>query len=78
VNGKTQTVDVDPATPLLYVLGYELGLRGPKFGCGMAQCGACTLALERPQLPWCRLQLAMQFSMPRGFGCEKFHFWRNR
>ena len=46
VNGKTQTVDVDPATPLLYVLGDELGLRGPKFGCGMAQCGACTVIMR--------------------------------
>ena len=40
VNGRVETVDVDPTTPLLYVLGDELGLRGPKFGCGMAQCGA--------------------------------------
>lgn len=46
VNGRTQTVDVDPATPLLYVLGDELGLRGPKFGCGMAQCGACTVIMR--------------------------------
>jgi len=46
VNGKTQTVDVETATPLLYVLGDELGLRGPKFGCGMAQCGACTVLMR--------------------------------
>ena len=46
VNGRRQTVDVDPSTPLLYVLGDELGLRGPKFGCGMAQCGACTVILR--------------------------------
>jgi nicotinate dehydrogenase subunit A len=43
VNGKPQTVDVDPATPLLYVLSDELGLRGPKFGCGLGQCGSCTV-----------------------------------
>jgi nicotinate dehydrogenase subunit A len=43
VNGKTHTVDVDPETPLLYVLSDELQLRGPKFGCGLAQCGACTV-----------------------------------
>ena len=43
VNGRLHTVDVDPATPLLYVLADELGLRGPKFGCGMAQCGSCTV-----------------------------------
>lgn len=46
VNGHIETVDVDPATPLLYVLADELGLRGPKFGCGMAQCGACTVVLR--------------------------------
>jgi nicotinate dehydrogenase subunit A len=42
VNGRTQTLDVDPTTPLLYVLSDDLGLRGPKFGCGLGQCGACT------------------------------------
>ncbi len=46
VNGRVHTLDVDPATPLLYVLGDELGLRGPKFGCGLAQCGACTVLLR--------------------------------
>jgi nicotinate dehydrogenase subunit A len=43
VNGRTHTMDLDPATPLLYVLSDDLGLRGPKFGCGLAQCGACTV-----------------------------------
>jgi aerobic-type carbon monoxide dehydrogenase small subunit (CoxS/CutS family) len=43
VNGRRRTVDVDPATPLLFVLADELELRGPKFGCGLAQCGACTV-----------------------------------
>jgi len=42
VNGQVHTVDVDPATPLLYVLSDDLGLGGPKFGCGLGQCGACT------------------------------------
>ena len=42
VNGTSHTVDVDPATPLLYVLSDDLQLRGPKFGCGLSQCGACT------------------------------------
>jgi len=42
VNGRAHTVDVDPATPLLYVLSDDLALRGPKFGCGLGQCGACT------------------------------------
>jgi nicotinate dehydrogenase subunit A len=45
VNGRTRTVNVDPATPLLFVLNDDLGLRGPRFGCGMAQCGACTVIL---------------------------------
>ena len=46
VNGQTHTVDVDPATPLLYVLGEELGLNGAKFGCGLSQCGACTVIVD--------------------------------
>ena len=46
VNGKRHTVAVDPETPLLFVLSDELGLRGPRFGCGMAQCGACTVIMR--------------------------------
>jgi len=46
VNGRPHTVDVDPNTPLLFVLADELELNGPKFGCGMAQCGACTVILR--------------------------------
>lgn len=46
VNGRQSTVDVDPDTPLLFVLNDELGLRGPRFGCGMAQCGSCTVILR--------------------------------
>lgn len=46
VNGHTHTVDVDSETPLLYVLSDELQLHGPKFGCGLAQCGACTVILR--------------------------------
>jgi nicotinate dehydrogenase subunit A len=46
VNGRTHAVDVDPQTPLLYVLSDELQLRGPKFGCGLAQCGACTVMIK--------------------------------
>ena len=43
VNGRAHTLDVDPATPLLYVLSDDLALNGPKFGCGLGQCGACTV-----------------------------------
>jgi len=43
VNGHFHTVDVDPETPLLYVLSDDLQLRGPKFGCGLGQCGSCTV-----------------------------------
>jgi len=43
VNGRAQVVDVDPATPLLWVLRDHLGMTGTKFGCGIAQCGACTV-----------------------------------
>jgi nicotinate dehydrogenase subunit A len=46
VNGRSHTVDVDPATPLLYVLSDDLALNGPKFGCGLGQCGACTVILN--------------------------------
>jgi nicotinate dehydrogenase subunit A len=43
VNGQTHTLDLDPSTPLLYALSDDLVLRGPKFGCGLGQCGACTV-----------------------------------
>jgi nicotinate dehydrogenase subunit A len=46
VNGKRQVVDTDPTTPLLYVLRNNLELNGPRFGCGLAQCGACTVIIE--------------------------------
>jgi nicotinate dehydrogenase subunit A len=46
VNGRAHTVDVDPATPLLYVLSDDLALKGPKFGCGLGQCGACTVIVN--------------------------------
>ena len=46
VNGKIFNLDVDPTTPLLYVLSDDLGLRGPKFGCGLGQCGSCTVLVK--------------------------------
>ncbi len=46
VNGRSYQVDADPSTPLLYVLSDDLALKGPKFGCGLGQCGACTVLLR--------------------------------
>ncbi|MBY0505712.1 MAG: (2Fe-2S)-binding protein [Bryobacteraceae bacterium] len=46
VNRRTHTVDVDPTTPLLYVLRNDLDLHGPRFGCGLAQCGACSVLIN--------------------------------
>jgi nicotinate dehydrogenase subunit A len=53
VNGRTERVDADPATPLLYVLADDLQLRGPKFGCGLGQCGACTVISDRQAIRSC-------------------------
>lgn len=46
VNGRSHTLDLDPATPLLYALSDDLDLRGPKFGCGLGQCGACAVIVK--------------------------------
>ena len=46
VNGQAHALDLDPATPLLYALSDDLALRGPKFGCGLGQCGACTVIMK--------------------------------
>jgi isoquinoline 1-oxidoreductase alpha subunit len=46
VNAKTYQVDVDPSTPLLWVLREQVGLTGTKYGCGIAQCGACTVHVD--------------------------------
>ena len=46
VNGRTHEVDIDPSTPLLYVLRNDLGLKGPRFGCGLGQCGTCNVIVD--------------------------------
>jgi aerobic-type carbon monoxide dehydrogenase small subunit (CoxS/CutS family) len=46
VNGSTHMLDIDPSTPLLYILRNDLGLRGPRFGCGLGQCGLCTVIIN--------------------------------
>ena len=53
VNGRSHTLDVDPATPLLYVLSDDLDLRGAKFGCGLGQCGSCTVIVKGQSIRSC-------------------------
>jgi aerobic-type carbon monoxide dehydrogenase small subunit (CoxS/CutS family) len=53
VNGSTHTVDVDPSTPLLYILRNDLGLQGPRFGCGLGQCGLCTVIVNGQAIRSC-------------------------
>jgi nicotinate dehydrogenase subunit A len=53
VNGQNHTVDVDTGTPLLYVLSDDLALRGPKFGCGLGQCGSCTVIVNGQAIRSC-------------------------
>ena len=53
VNGQAHRIDVDPATPLLYVLSDDLALRGPKFGCGLGQCGSCTVIVGQRAVRSC-------------------------
>jgi nicotinate dehydrogenase subunit A len=53
VNGQTHQVDLDPSTPLLYALSDDLALRGPKFGCGLGQCGACTVIVRGQAIRSC-------------------------
>lgn len=58
INGKTQQVDVDPSTPILWVLRDHLNMPGTKFGCGMAQCGACTVHLDGNAVRSCSLPVS--------------------
>lgn len=58
VNGKTYSVEADPSTPILWVLRDELGLMGTKFGCGVAQCGACTVHLNGNSIRSCSTPVA--------------------
>ena len=55
VNGETHDVDVSPEMPLLWVLRDELGITGPKYGCGIAQCGACTVHINGSAVRSCQL-----------------------
>jgi isoquinoline 1-oxidoreductase alpha subunit len=55
VNGKSYDIDVDPTTPLLWVLREQIGLTGTKYGCGIAQCGACTVHIDGMAVRSCSL-----------------------
>ena len=55
VNGKARVIDADSSTPLLYVLRDNLGLHGPRFGCGLGQCGACTVIMEGKSVRSCTI-----------------------
>jgi nicotinate dehydrogenase subunit A len=57
VNGQNRVVDADPETPLLYILRNDLQLNGPKYGCGMAQCGSCTVIMEGNAIRSCVTQV---------------------
>jgi len=58
VNGKSHQLDVEPDTPLLYVLRDTLALHGPKFGCGLAQCGSCTVLIDGKAVRSCAVPVA--------------------
>lgn len=59
INGKIRQVNVDPATPMLWVLRDHLDLTGTKYGCGIAQCGACTVHLEGTAVRSCQLPVSV-------------------
>jgi isoquinoline 1-oxidoreductase alpha subunit len=63
VNGRVHQVDADPDTPLLWVLRDDLGLTGTKYGCGVAQCGACTVHANGESLRSCTLPLSQVGTM---------------
>jgi len=77
VNGKAVSVDADPETPLLWVLRDDLGLTGTKFGCGITQCGACTVHVEGEAKRCCMLPLdevaGKKVTTIEGLGQAKLH-----
>lgn len=58
INGRSQAVTADPDTPLLYVLTDELGMTGPRFGCGLAQCGSCSVLVDGVEMRSCVLAIS--------------------
>ena len=78
VNGERRTVNVEPDTPLLYVLRNDLELNGPKFGCGLAQCGACSVLVDGKEVRSCVTPVSAaakgQITTIEGLGSlEKLH-----
>jgi nicotinate dehydrogenase subunit A len=75
VNGRTHDVDAEPDTPLLYVLRDDLGLNGAKFGCGLGQCGACTVIVDGSAVFSCLTPIALLSGRPvttiEGLGTEQ-------
>jgi isoquinoline 1-oxidoreductase subunit alpha len=58
INGKTQTIDVEPETPLLWAIREQVGLTGTKYGCGIAQCGACTVHMDGVPMRSCGIPVS--------------------
>ena len=58
VNGQTHALNIEPSTPLLYILRNDLGLQGPRFGCGLGQCGACTVLIKGVAVRSCILPVS--------------------
>src|SRR5450631_2277341 len=77
VNGQQHELDIEPETPLLWVLRDELGLTGTKFGCGIAQCGACTVHVQGIAVRSCSVTVGDMASKPivtiEGLGSDKRH-----
>jgi nicotinate dehydrogenase subunit A len=75
VNGRTHHLDIDPSTPLLYVLRDDLGLVAAKFGCGLGQCGACTVLVDNQPVFSCLTPIAAlpgrQVTTVEGLGTEQ-------
>lgn len=77
INGKSQNVDVEPETPLLWVLRDEIGLTGTKYGCGIARCGACTIHVDGQAAKACQIQasaaVGKQITTIEGLSANKSH-----